>query len=93
MEVMVLEHGEIRWFLNGLRDLMQRKASIGSMQLGFRAPHGLLEEHNFREKGVLYPRVNQLLGRGGLAQVLQRLRETKLPEGWLCHAHRDESRS
>ncbi len=92
MEVMVLEHGEICWFLNGIRDLLQRNASIGSMQLGFRALHGLLEEHNFREERVLYPRVNQLLGCDGLAQVLQRLREARLPECWVCRAHRDESR-
>ncbi|MEE9285498.1 MAG: hemerythrin domain-containing protein [Dehalococcoidia bacterium] len=88
ISVMAQEHREICRHLGGVEGLLERNASaeqVASMLTDLRS---LLKEHNFKEEGILYPAAEGLLTEQELPEVLEALRESQPPEGWVCRAHR-----
>ena len=82
--VMVQEHGDICRFLNGITELIGEGVGHARIQDSFKALRRLLEEHNVKEEGVLYPSADRLLNS---AELVRRLKEANAPDGWACRAH------
>ena len=85
--VMLQEHGDICRLLHEIQDSLERKASPSDIQNSLKAVRSVLEEHNVKEEGILYPSADRLLAGPELAQIVQRIREAEMPDGWACRAH------
>jgi iron-sulfur cluster repair protein YtfE (RIC family) len=86
VQVMYQDHGEIARLMNVVHGLIASGASTADLEAALAAVIRVLGEHGAKEELVLYPTADQVLVGPEFAQLVQRVREEAVPEGWLCRA-------
>jgi iron-sulfur cluster repair protein YtfE (RIC family) len=86
VQVMYQDHGEISRLMNVVHGLIASGASTSDLEAALAAVIRVLGEHGTKEEMVLYPTADQVLVGPEFAQLVQRVREEAVPEGWLCRA-------
>ncbi len=85
--VMALEHGEIWRNLADVAGLIRADADVERVRASLKALEELLDAHNFKEEQILYPAADEVVSPEQLPQMLDALRESQAPPGWVCRAH------
>ncbi|MDP6549936.1 MAG: hemerythrin domain-containing protein [Dehalococcoidia bacterium] len=86
VEVMYQDHGEIARLMNNIHGLIASGAPATDCEAALAAVISVLGEHGIKEEMILYPTSDQVLEGPDFAQLVKRVKEEPVPEGWLCRA-------